>query len=84
MNMSGRSLGFNPSGTDVIYPIFDGDESPVGYQLSVVNVPENWAAYSSSGWSSSCRWLVGRLYDYNGKKDEVGKPFFTLPVCLGF
>ncbi len=69
---------------NIVYPVFDNEESPIVYQLYVVdNVSGNsgWIPY---GRGNRCRWLIGALYDRNGPESEAGKPFFTLPVCLGF
>ena len=69
-------------GTDVI-PMFDGDISPVGYQLCVVNEGDLPGQNLFKEWPTGCKWLVGRLYDRSGKVDDVGRPFFSLPVYLG-
>lgn len=58
--------------------IFEDGSSPIGYQLIVdADLPNGFA-----GWNG-CRWLEGRLYSHYGAKDAVGRPFFTLRVCLG-
>ena len=72
-----------------VHAVFDGDVSPVGYQLSVVakdDLPNsarfggNWDPSSDT----SSKWLVGRLYNRsNCTTNDAGRPFFTLPVCLG-
>lgn len=71
------------SDSDVL-AMFDGDVSPIGYQLSVVakkDLPN--AAGFGNNWGS-CKWLVGKLYNHsNCAINEAGRPFFTLPVCLG-
>ena len=69
-----------------VQAMFDGDVSPVGYQLSVVtkaNLP-NSAGFGNKWGGSSSKWLVGRLYNRsNCTTNDAGRPFFTLPVCLG-
>ena len=58
--------------------MFEDGSSPIGYQLIVdADLPNGFA-----GWNG-CRWLEGRLYSQYGVKDAVGRPFFTLRVCLG-
>jgi len=42
----------------------------------------SYKSYTTAGWDKK-RWLIGLLYDKQGKKDEAGRPFFRLPVCLG-
>ena len=69
--------------TNTVHRVFADGISPIGYQLCVVsyaNLPER---RRFSGWSSSHKWLIGRLYNLNGSVKEAGRPFFTLPVCLG-
>ena len=68
---------------NLVPPIFEDDVSPIGYQLSVVSNLDWFDRVKFGNNWSSCRWLVGRLYNRNGNLDDVGKPFFTLPVCLG-
>ena len=68
-----------------ISAMFDGEVSPIGYQLRVVNKAQldNYGELGSN-WGE-CKWLVGRLYNRsNCSEADAGKPFFTLPVCLGF
>jgi len=83
-----------------VYPIFESGESPIGYRLSVVEkanlrdegLPvelfKGWdlpLSISDKGSTVVPRWLVGKLYDHsNCSTSEAGRPFFTLPVCLGF
>lgn len=80
---NGNAIAWSEDTTsNMVYPMFEAGVSPIGYQLSVVNksaLPD--AAKFGDNWSG--KWLVGRLYDHNGNVNEVGKPFFTLPVCLG-
>ena len=81
------------------YPIFEDGESPIGYRLSVVTKAglhgeglneelfEGWdqpLKISDKGATVVPHWLIGELYNHNGSLADVGKPFFTLPVCLGF
>ena len=68
-----------------ISAMFDGDVSPIGYQLRVVNMSQldNYVEFGSN-WGT-CKWLVGKLYNRsNCSEADAGKPFFTVPVCLGF
>ena len=68
-----------------IQAMFEGDISPIGYQLQVVakSQLDNHAEFGDN-WSN-CKWLVGRLYNRsNCSEADARKPFFTLPVCLGF
>ena len=68
---------------NMAHAMFDDDVSPIGYQMSVVaeqNLPE---AGRFINWNGK-KWLVGRLYDKNGLLTDDDRPFFTLPVCLGF
>lgn len=68
-----------------IQALFEGDISPIGYQLHVVAMSQldNHDEFGAN-WGT-CKWLVGKLYDRsNCLEAEAGKPFFTLPVCLGF
>jgi len=64
------------------HPLFGGDVSPIGYQLCVLNLNRIPDSNMFFGWESK-KWLVGRLYDTNGKLGDADRPFFTLPVCLG-
>ena len=80
-------------GDDSVQKLFnlalDHVDSPIGYRLHVVNkagllddcLLGNDDLFGAN-WGAS-KWLVGRLYDRNGSVAEAGKPFFTLPVCLG-
>lgn len=70
--------------TNVIHPVFGGDVSPIGYRLCVVTKAEleNYE-YFGDNWGEK-KWLVGALYNSCGTVAEAGKPFFVLPVCLGF
>ena len=80
MNTSINTLSFKKDeNTNVVHQVFDGDASPIGYQLHVVSNPPFQSDFV--GWSG--KWLVGRLYDRSGAIGDVGRPFFTLPVCLG-
>ena len=87
MAEEGMSLSFPSDGKkNHVYPMFDSDVSPIGYRLYVSrngNIDLSGKELFKN-WDSSCRWLIGRLYDRsNCTVDEAGKPFFTLPVCLG-
>jgi len=68
---------------ETAHPLFDSDVSPIGYQLCVVKFPDIPESGRFSGWGTSQSWLVGRLYDTNGKLGSSDRPFFTLSVCLG-
>ncbi len=79
---------------NVVFSMFDRDVTSLGYRISVVDREkmsgavwfQGWDVSSSSTRGSSARppkWLVGTLYNQSGKLTDVGKPFFTLPVCLG-
>ena len=84
MNRSTRYLDFVPdNSTNDVHAVFDDGVSPIGYQLCVVRYNNLPYKDNFDGWNTSHRWLVGRLYDQNGAVANVGKPFFTLPVCLG-
>lgn len=69
--------------TDVVHSVFGSDVSPIGYRLCVVAKTglENHKDFGDN-WGNG-KWLVGKLYDRSGSLSEVGKPFYTLPVCLG-
>ena len=74
--------------TDIVHPMFDGDVSPIGYQLCVVekkNLPygDKFNTDWSLGRGSRGYWLVGRLYNRSGATADAGRPFFTVSVCLG-
>lgn len=78
-----NNLEIKVGDASVAYPMFADGASPIGYRLSVVqkgNLPD---ADGFEGWSENSRWLVGQLYSQNGTTNDVGNPFFTLPVCLG-
>lgn len=68
--------------TDVVHSVFGSDVSPIGYQLCVV-AKTGLERHEEFGGNWNGKWLVGKLYDRNGSLGEAGKPFFTLPVCLG-
>ena len=73
----------NTSSTGVVHPLFENGESPIGYQLCIVEKTSLPNAHLFTGWDpESGRWLVGQLYEHNGSVEEAGKPFFTLPVYL--
>jgi len=89
-------IDFNIDDGTVIHPVFANDVSAIGYQFCVVDKTNlgkqdkkfvRWEKFT--GWDKTDRdhpyryWLVGMLYDRSGNVEEVGKPFFTLPVCLG-
>lgn len=85
MTINGTKLSFekDDSGTNVVHAMFADGVSPIGYQLCIVaegDLPDKDLFYNWGG----KRWLVGRLYNGNGNLGNVGRPFFTLPVCLGF
>ncbi len=70
-----------------VHPMFDDGSSPIGYQLIVVDKNDLPNGAMFTGWTSGGRgggkWLVGRLFNSNGILEDVGAPFFALPVCLG-
>ena len=68
-----------------VYPVYKDDISPVGYQLRVVKRSEmsKMGLSIDDKWGNNSYWLVGLLYNHHGSED-VGNPFFTLSVCLGF
>ena len=76
-----NGISFHQDSTESAYPVFDGDVSPVSYRLSVESYSKN---NNFSGTNDKPLWLVGRLYDRSGPLEEVGRPFFTLSVCLGY
>lgn len=79
-----RFYSYGNGNTNAVFRMFEGDVSPIGYQLCLVpaaSLPEGWK--SAADWGTS-RWLIGRLYNQYGTVAEAGRPFFTLPVCLGF
>lgn len=65
-----------------VHRMFEGDLSPVGYKLDVVSQSSLPGSDRFTGWNGK-KWLVGRLYDRSGDIDSIGKPFFTVMVCLG-
>ena len=82
-------------GVNEVYPVFENGESPIGYRLLVVEIAglrdEGLPVELFKGWDLSLsdgivpRWMVGKLYDRsNCSVNDAGRPFFTLPVCLGF
>ena len=85
----GDTITFNRAyGANTVFPIFDGDVSPIGYRLCITNYSALLGASLSRDWKPEDRyikgfWLVGSLYNGNGTVDQAGKPFFTLPVCTG-
>ena len=83
---SSRTLCFKPvyDATEV-YPIptLSRGDSTIGYQLRVVDGSNEHVRTMSAGWGSN-HWLVGLLYDRTGSEGDAGRPFFILPVCLGF
>lgn len=92
MVQDGSELHFVPDESkSVVYPMFEENVSSIGYRLLVVassdsnldsHVKEmlkemkNWGEGNTS-------WLIGLLYDSNGNVNDVGRPFFTLPIHLG-
>ena len=87
-------IDFKTDAKGEVHPIFEGDVSPVGYQLCVVqksNLPNeekfvNWPNNKGArGEEKYAKWLVGKLYNRSDcLETEAGKPFFTLPVYMGF
>lgn len=75
--------------TDDVFPMFDGSVSPIGYRLCVVKKNNLYLSDKFENWNTTGRdfkgyWLVGYLYNSSGcSESEAGRPFFTLPVCLG-
>lgn len=83
MTNSFNNLVINGGDASLVYPMFGDGASPIGYQLRVVRKRDLPDADGFEGWSSGSRWLVGQLYSQNGMTNDAGRPFFTLPVCLG-
>ena len=82
---NGDAIKISPaSGGKAVYPVFEDNVSPVGYQLSVVETKSLPDHEKFVNWDSTCRWLVGKLYDGNSLNGVDKGPFFTLPVFLGF
>jgi len=93
-----RELTFRLSDNESrIFPMFDTDVSPIGYRLcyiaktrfAAVGLPdqkyfEHWDANATGRGAAPPNWVVGMLYDRNGMRNEGDKPFFMLPVCMGF
>ena len=87
------SLSLNGNDLDVktvsdVQPMYEDGSSPIGYLLRVVPKTELEDNLKfGNGWvnksSKSYYWLVGELYNHHGEIASAGKPFFTLPVCLG-
>ena len=77
-------IDFKTAAKGEVHPIFEGDVSPVGYQLCVVQKSNLPNEEKFVNWGSG-KWLVGKLYNRSDcLETEAGKPFFTLPVCMGF
>ncbi len=85
-------LSFSKATTDSnICPVYSDGSSPIGYQLLIVANNDSLLkdmGMPQNDWKSNYqnkKWLVGRLYDRHGDvvKDDVGEPFFVLPVYLG-
>lgn len=74
---------------NIVASVFDGDVSPIGYQIFVYEKEDMPDKSLFWGWDPPPRgsnplWLVGRLYDRcDCTVKDAGKPFFTLSVCLG-
>ena len=91
MEMDGATVSFPKDGTDgEVHPLFDGDVSPIGYRLCIVEKEDLPEADRFEGWYYTVGrrqyerwWLVGRLYENNGALKDAGKVLFTLPVCTG-
>lgn len=80
---NGGSVKFDSAQTNKVFAVFDGDVSPIGYQLCIEQYGQLQGSRGFAGeWGDASRWLVGRLYDRNGGVGEVGRPFFVLPVRL--
>lgn len=72
---------------DEVYPMYENDLSSIGYRLRVLQKKDlNYSSEFGDNWKiiQDNYWLVGELYNHYGKQESVGKPFFTLPVCLSF
>lgn len=75
----------NAKGNKEVYPMFDTDVSSVGYRIELVKRDALPDMEQYKEWTTGNNyWLVGRLYNRYGNLDEVGAPFFSLPVCLGY
>ena len=89
MRLDGLSIySTKDADTNTVHLVFADGVSPIGYQLLVCSRKSDANLRRCAGWDPPPRgaepsWLVGKLYDRNGSLSEAGKPFFTLPVCLG-
>lgn len=89
VNLKGHSLSIAiDADTNTVHSVYVDGASPIGYQLLVVSRNGDRNLSRCIGWdppprAAEPKWLVGKLYDRNGALSEAGKPFFTLPVCLG-
>lgn len=92
MDTGGSRIDFSQTeGGALVYPVFEDGVSPIGYRLSIVfkddlkDQPQSfYSDWKCGGYRPPNYWLVGRLYDSHGDILPVEKPFFTLPVCIGF
>ena len=80
--------------TSDIKPVFENDTS-IGYQLRVIATGDDagmseFNELCGRDWTKNFKqwgyqnWLVGVLYNGVGARVGIGKPFFSLPVCLGY
>jgi len=74
-------VAFESGDLGTVYKVFDGDVSPIGYQLCVMAKKDLPNASRFLKWPNN-NWLVGRLYEGNGNLADAGRQFFSLPVCL--
>ena len=89
MSENEKRCTFKIGDASLVYPMFNSDVSPIGYQLCVVEKKDLPKESFFKNWDVSCRylkgyWLIGRLYNTSAcSQSEAGNPFFELPVCLG-
>jgi hypothetical protein len=66
--------------------LYEDGVSPIGYQLELAFTLDGLIGSEAfRGWNTSSdtqQWLIGRLYNGHGDKDDLGSPFFTLPVFM--
>lgn len=93
LNLLIGKIDFEYCGDSDVHPMYEQEISPVGYRISVVTKDDLPGQIWFDGWEDLeqkgeeplvARWVVGRLYNQNGRLADAGKPFFTLPVCFGF
>ena len=87
--LNSSSLVIDNANPAEIIPLYENEISPIGYRMRLLKTTDldnkseygsNWTDYERS---SAGYWLVGELFDHNGKKEDHWKPFFTLSAFLG-